>query len=44
MVETDAALEDRSGNSIGRPFEVDLFRRVRKEVAREAVRVPFSVR
>jgi hypothetical protein len=39
----DTTLEDLAGNSIGRPFEVDLFRRVDREVKTETVRVPFAV-
>ena len=43
VVEVDTALEDRSGNSIGRPFEVDVFRRVRREAEARTVSVPFEV-
>ena len=38
------ALEDLAGNSIGRPFEVDVFRPVQREVKAETVRLPFEVR
>jgi hypothetical protein len=40
----DAALEDRSGNSIERPFEVDVFERVETKVTEKRVAVPFQVR
>lgn len=36
-------LEDRSGNSIGRPFEVDLFRQVDKKIPNSTVRIPFNI-
>ena len=38
------ALEDLAGNSIGRPFEVDVFRPVQREVKTETVKLPFEVR
>ncbi len=37
-------LEDLAGNSIGRPFEVDVFERVTERIARETARLPFAVR
>ena len=40
----DTGLEDRSGNSIGRPFEVDVFRTVEKEVKPQWIKVPFQVK
>jgi hypothetical protein len=40
----DTRLEDLAGNSIGRPFEVDEFRRVDREVKAETVKVPFEVK
>lgn len=40
----DTALEDLAGNRIGRPFDVDLFERVDREVTRELRRIPFAVR
>ncbi len=39
----DAALEDRAGNSLGRPFEVDVFEAVEKQTAQQTVRVPFEI-
>jgi hypothetical protein len=39
----DTRLEDLAGNSIARPFEVDLFRRVEREVKTETVKVAFSI-
>jgi hypothetical protein len=40
----DTRLEDLAGNTIGRPFEVDVFRPVQREVKSEAVRRRFEVR
>jgi hypothetical protein len=40
----DTRLEDRSGNSIGRPFEVDILRPVERKVEVKTVRVPFEVK
>lgn len=40
----DTRLEDPSGNSIGRPFEVDILRPVEKRVAAKVVSLSFSVR
>ena len=40
----DTRLEDRSGNSIGRPFEVDTGRPVERKVEVKTVRVPFEVK
>lgn len=39
----DRTLEDRAGNAIGRPFEVDVFRAVQRRETAEAVTVPFTV-
>jgi hypothetical protein len=39
----DTRLEDLAGNSIARPFEVDVFRPVQREVKAETVKVPFEV-
>jgi hypothetical protein len=39
----DTRLEDLAGNSIARPFEVDVFRPVEREVKKETVKVPFKV-
>jgi hypothetical protein len=41
---TETILEDLAGNSVGKPFEVDVFRQVQKEVRPERVQVPFDVR
>jgi hypothetical protein len=40
----DTRLEDVSGNSIARPFEVDVLRRIQREVKAETVKVAFRVR
>jgi hypothetical protein len=40
----DTALEDLAGNSIARPFEVDEFRAVQKEVKAKTTELPFVVR
>lgn len=40
----DTALEDLAGNRIGRPFDVDLFERVDREVKRELRRISVAVR
>ncbi|MEX0939476.1 MAG: hypothetical protein WDZ59_16555 [Pirellulales bacterium] len=37
-------LEDRAGNSIERPFEVDVFERIEAKVTTETVELPFRVR
>ena len=39
----DTRLEDLSGNSIGRPFEVDVLRPVDRVVKEERAKVPFRV-
>jgi hypothetical protein len=40
----DTALEDLSGNSIRKPFEVDLFRSIERQTEVETVKIPFEVR
>jgi hypothetical protein len=40
----DTRLEDLAGNSIGRPFEVDVLRPVEREVKTETVKVGFRVK
>jgi hypothetical protein len=40
----DTRLEDLSGNSIGRPFEVDLLRPVEKAIKAETVKIGFRVK
>jgi len=39
----DAALEDLAGNSLAKPFEVDVFDKVDKRVETETVKVPFEI-
>ena len=39
----DTRLEDLAGNSIGRPFEVDVFRPVQREIKTETIQLPFQV-
>lgn len=43
-VAVDTVLEDLAGNSIGRPFEVDVFRPVERTFTGRFVRLPFDVR
>jgi hypothetical protein len=40
----DTTLEDLAGNSVGRPFEVDRFRPIQREVKATTVRLPFEVK
>jgi hypothetical protein len=40
----DSELEDRSGNSLGRPFEVDVVRPIQLKVKKTVVLLPFIVR
>jgi hypothetical protein len=40
----DKSLEDLAGNNVGRPFEVDVFHPVQREVKSETVKLPFIVR
>ncbi len=37
-------LEDLAGNNIGKPFEVDVFKKVQRRLTSETVRLPFRVR
>jgi hypothetical protein len=39
----DKALEDLAGNTVGRPFEVDVFRPVQRELKSETVKLPFRI-
>ena len=39
----DTRLEDVSGNSVGRPFEIDLLRPVERQTKAETVEVPFTI-
>jgi hypothetical protein len=43
-LEVDAALEDLAGNSLERPFEVDVVRPVEREVVRKTITRGFAVR
>jgi hypothetical protein len=43
-IEIDTALEDISGNGVGRPFDIDVFERVTKTIERKTVSLPFRVR
>ncbi len=36
-------LEDRAGNSIGRPFEVDVFRQVQPKITRKTIQLPIRI-
>jgi hypothetical protein len=40
----DTRLEDLAGNNLERPFEVDVFRPVEREVKAERVKLPFEVK
>lgn len=40
----ETILEDLAGNSIARPFEVDIFRKIETNVEPETVKVPFAVK
>jgi hypothetical protein len=40
----DPRLEDLAGNSIARPFEVDVFHPVQREIKTETVKLPFEVK
>jgi hypothetical protein len=40
----DTALEDLAGNSIAHPFEVDVFKPIRRTVQVERVQVPFQIK
>jgi hypothetical protein len=42
-VVVDAALEDRAGNSIEKPFEVDVFEKVESHVTNRNISIPFRV-
>ena len=37
------ALEDLAGNSIGKPFEIDVFRPIQQKVEQETITLPFQV-
>jgi len=39
----DTTLEDLAGNSIGRPFEVDVFHPIQRQVKSETAKVPFQI-
>lgn len=43
ILRSDAALEDRAGNSLARPFEVDIFRKIDREITSTWVDVPFEI-
>jgi hypothetical protein len=40
----DTRLEDLAGNSIAKPFEVDVFHPIQREIKTETVKVPFEVK
>ncbi|HEV8147306.1 MAG TPA: Ig-like domain-containing protein [Bryobacteraceae bacterium] len=44
QIKIDTALEDLSGNGVGRPFDIDVFEKVTKTIERKTVSVPFRVR
>jgi hypothetical protein len=39
----DTTLEDSAGNNLTRPFEVDVFEKVERQVVAEYVRLPFRI-
>jgi hypothetical protein len=39
----DKALEDLAGNNVGRPFEVDVFHPLQRELKSETVKIPFEI-
>lgn len=43
FLSVDMDLEDHAGNSIARPFEIDVFDKVERRIEREYVRIPFVV-
>ena len=43
VVEVDATLEDRAGNSLGRPFEIDVLRDVEAAVPNKKFHLSFKV-
>jgi len=43
-LKVDADLEDRAGNSIARPFEVDVFQKIDPAVVPRILKLPFEVR
>jgi hypothetical protein len=40
----DTRLEDLAGNSIAKPFEIDVFHPIQREIKTETVKVPFEVK
>ena len=40
----DVTLEDRCGNQIGQPFEVDVFKPVQRDLKTKTVQLPFEVK
>jgi hypothetical protein len=42
-IQVDKDLEDLAGNSIGRPFEVDVFEKVELQAVTETVSLPFEI-
>src|SRR5262249_7669743 len=39
----DAALEDLAGNSIGRPFEIDVFRAIDAKPKTKTIKIPIEI-
>jgi hypothetical protein len=44
QIELDTTLEDLAGNSIGRPFEIDLFHPIERRVLSQTVTLPFVIK
>lgn len=43
-IEVSTVLEDLAGNSIARPFEVDEFRPIQKQIETKTVKIPFEIK
>ncbi|MBI4662767.1 MAG: hypothetical protein HY735_28465 [Verrucomicrobia bacterium] len=44
QIVASAVVEDLAGNSIGRPFEVDVFEKIQSEISDETITLPFTIR
>jgi hypothetical protein len=40
----ESVIEDLAGNNIGKPFEVDVFDKVQKQIGQDVITIPFEVR
>jgi hypothetical protein len=39
----DSGLEDLAGNSVGQPFDIDVFQRVTEHISTNTITLPFTV-